>query len=1572
MSVDVTTALLQATSTLSTTDAPPTLVPGMTYVCQEHTDLNDTVGKVSFVNNMESDVACWHIACDKDVFVTFSTLALDTAILYLYSSSNGVDYTLRKRFTSSEPLPDDLALSGSVYVQFQALSPATMSTVDLDYVCMNPTPQPTTDAPPTLVPGMAYPCKEYIELNDTAGNVTWAQGLKEYSIRCWHIECDKSVVVTVTSATFISNFGTLMMYNSTNGVDYTLATKVYAPTSLIVLTGSAILQLESDGLQQSEFALTYVCMEPPPLPTTDAPPTLVPGMSYVCQEHTDLNDTAGKLTYASAPTLSTACWYIVCDKEVVVTILSLALDNVASFRLYSSTNGVDYYVRVSFTYQQNGMHPPPIVLNGSVYVQLIEESSNAKVSSFELDYACVGATPQPPTEAPPTLVPGIGLMCQERTDLNNTAGNVTYANNTGAVECWHIACDKDVVITFASLQLDYPVTLDVYSSSNGVDYTLMRDFGTFDPLPESSLLLNGSVYLQLTGSSSVTGEFDLDYVCMDATPAPATDAPPPKPTRAPGVKYICQDHTDLNNTAGKVTFANHTGRVECWHIACDKDVVITFASLKLDFPVNLDVYSSSNGVDYTLRRDFGALTPLPESSFLLYGSVYLQLTGSPSFVGEFDLDYVCMDTTPAPATDAPPTRAPGVQYICQDHTDLNNTAGKVTYANNTGAVECWHIACNKDVVITFASLQLDYPVTLDVYSSSNGVDYTLMRVIDASHPISSLLLNGSVYLQLRGTATAAFDLDYVCMDATPAPATDAPPTLVPGVQYICEDHTDLNETAGSVTYQTNNRSVECWHIECNDVVVITFSHIKLYLPSTLDLYRSSNGVGYTLEDRYTYYDGPGSEPVVLNGSVYVQLYPEASCEFSFEYVCVSATPAPATDAPPTLAPGLNHICELHTDLNDTAGNVTVVVGLTNKAECWHIECDKEVVLTFSSYFELQTLASLDLYSTINDTEYTLQRHWTHYGPAGPQEVVLWGSVYVQLLMGEGSHFSFDYVCVDATLAPTRAPGVDRVCQEYTALNDTAGHVDYVQNTDPAVCWHIACDKEVVVTFTNVSFLGNSMVSLDLYSSSDGVDYTLEKRMELNAPVPEQGVSLNGSAFLQFIYGKYSYLSFDYVCVDATPAPATGAPPTLVPGVQYICEDDTDLNNTAGKVTYANNASVECWHIECDKDVVITFGSFRLQYSDLDLYNTSDGVDYSLYTTLHYFDGLPEDPIVLHGSALLQLSNPYGRISSFELDYACMSVTPQPTTEAPPTLAPGASYMCQEHTDLNETAGHVDFVNNMSIVTCWYIECDKSVMITFTTLSFENLAFLELFSSESGNGTHYTLERIISHPDNTGVGFVLNGSALVQFVQKNDVFSENDDSKVGFNYVCMGATPQPDTDAPPTLAPGVEYLCHDHTDLNDTSGKVSYASDEANTTACWHIECDKSVAITFSDMQVFAQSFLYLYSSGSTSGSATHYTLEKVLFSSTAAGDQLMLDGSALVQFRSGTHVGRSAFDFEYVCQSADGSGRPTWPYVVFPVVGVLSVALGVVALLKSGVFKAKLSKYSLQDGVNNDERASLL
>ena len=923
---------------------------------------------------------------------------------------------------------------------------------------------------------------------------------------------------------------------------------------------------------------------------------------------------------------------------------------------------------------------------------------------------------------------------------------------------------------------------------------------------------------------------------------------------------------------------------------------------------------------------------------------------------------------------------------CDENIYLNDTSGEVVFDNSTHV--CWHIACDKDVAITFApGTQIAYYSTLSLLDLRNGADYT--QVYEFWNDNGGRSIPGPEPYGLHGTAivrsssrwtggVAKFSFDYLCVDTTIAP------TEVPGINSLCGEDIDLNDTSGKVAYVADNNDVVCWHIECDKAVVFTFApNFSFPMGVNLTLYGSSNGVDYTQE--YTFWKNwyneikyPGSEPYPVHGPAYVRLMRWGIPTFSFEYVCVDhstpapatpapATPAPATAAPPTLTPGLDYICATYTTLNNaTLGNVTVV-GSTNDAECWHMECDKEVVFTlFTADLKfINEEASLVLLNSVDGGNYSVQADWSYWYHPSLYKKVLQGSMYLQLLNGLSSSFTFEAVCVDSTpapatstptLVPTRAPGVDRICEKYTALNDTAGHVS-AQNTNTTVCWHIECDKSVVITFTSFRLHD---ATLDMYSkASHDADYSL---YHVLYEFPEGPIVLQGSALLQ-LSNPYSYtqiFELDYVCLSETPAPATEAPPTLAPGVDRICDEYTALNDTAGHVSAQDTNTTVCWHIECDKSVVITFTYFRLNYATLDMYSkASHDVNYSLYHVLYEF---PEGPIVLQGSALLQLSNPYSYTQIFGLDYVCLSETPQPTTDAPPTLAPGVQHMCQERTDLNDTAGKVEIVNSTGIsVECWYIECDKFVMITFTTLSFENRTFLELFNSESENGTkQYTLERTISYSDNTGVDYMLTGSALVQ-LQMSDDFSENNASKVGFNYKCMA-------DTPPPLAPGVQYTCQDLTDLSDASGTVTYANQEANSTACWRIACDKSVAITFSSMEVYTQSLVYLYSSGSTSGSATHYTLDKVLFSSASTGVELMLDGSALVQFRSGTHAGMSAFDFEYVCKSADkdDSGHPTWPYVVFPVVGVLFLALGVVALLKSGVCKAKVSKDPLQEGINDE------
>ena len=135
----------------------------------------------------------------------------------------------------------------------------------------------------------------------------------------------------------------------------------------------------------------------------------------------------------------------------------------------------------------------------------------------------------------------------------------------------------------------------------------------------------------------------------------------------------------------------------------------------------------------------------------------------------------------------------------------------------------------------------------------------------------------------------------------------------------------------------------------------------------------------------------------------------------------------------------------------------------------------------------------------------------------------------------------------------------------------------------------------------------------------------------------------------------------FVCVNATPT-----------GLKYPCNGCTELNTTTGNVTYANvtvsTQGAVCWHIACDKEVVVTFTSWNMDDTNLLLYESLGYDDYyHLYATLYYWADFPKGPYVLKGSAFLQLYEQYStrRYSSFALSYVCQSAPPPtpPTTDA---------------------------------------------------------------------------------------------------------------------------------------------------------------------------------------------------------------------------------------------------------------------------------------------------------------------
>ena len=208
--------------------------------------------------------------------------------------------------------------------------------------------------------------------------------------------------------------------------------------------------------------------------------------------------------------------------------------------------------------------------------------------------------------------------------------------------------------------------------------------------------------------------------------------------------------------------------------------------------------------------------------------------------GEWSSSFACVPY----ASEAPDTRAPGVNYVCEEHNDLgDNVTGNVSFQNyDTYHTECWHIECDKDVVISFSHLQLYSGSYLHLYTSGNDsgnrTDFTLVKAFSPYESFRDVVLNGSAFVQFRSTYYSGWsrlEFNYVCVDATTqAPPTAVPPTRASVVNYVCEGHTDLgiNKT-GNVSFQNYvNYHTECWHIECDKNVVISFSHLQLTVITT--------------------------------------------------------------------------------------------------------------------------------------------------------------------------------------------------------------------------------------------------------------------------------------------------------------------------------------------------------------------------------------------------------------------------------------------------------------------------------------------------------------------------------------------------------------------------------------------------------------------------------------------------------------------------------------------------------------------------------------------------------------------
>ena len=265
--------------------------------------------------------------------------------------------------------------------------------------------------------------------------------------------------------------------------------------------------------------------------------------------------------------------------------------------------------------------------------------------------------------------------------------------------------------------------------------------------------------------------------------------------------------------------------------------------------------------------------------------------------------------------------------------------------------------------------------------------------------------------------------------------------------------------------------------------------------------------------------------------------------------------------------------------------------------------------------------------------------------------------------------------------------------------------------------------------------------------------------------------------------------------------------------------------------------------------------------------------------------------------------------------ACLAALLCASTAA--TTPAGVSIPCDKQNNLTGN-GHVNY-NSMAInhTECWDIACDTEVVLRFSVIDPYFGMAVYVYSSE--DDTNFNLEYYWPRSVNTtrfiGVDLVMNSSALVQF---NSVYSSGGVGTIAFDYVCVNATQAPPTPVPstPSAPAGVSIPCDKQNNLTGT-GHVQYKSMAVDHTECWDIACDTKAVLRFSVIDPYWEMAVYVYSSEDD----THFNLEyywpRSVNTTRFIGVDLVMNGSALVQFNSvysSGGLGNIAFD--YVCVNA--------------------------------------------------------
>ena len=629
-----------------------------------------------------------------------------------------------------------------------------------------------------------------------------------------------------------------------------------------------------------------------------------------------------------------------------------------------------------------------------------------------------------------------------------------------------------------------------------------------------------------------------------------------------------------------------------------------------------------------------------------------------------------------------------------------------------------------------------------------------------------LVYNNSFY-NVSDT-TISFTVEWECDEDTPV--------VPPAEGYDSSDYLTLAET-GLYERPYSRKGVYNWIIPCTGTLSIA-EHLHGTLYAAVEFFNSS---GTALFHRY--FGSTFSTEYEVDGDFLVQLssYSDFTTqEFFFlswscngvrpELPSLAQTPAPATRAPPTMAP--LPACE------QTSSPLKASFAPENAYQykkCWTFQCKGTVHMTFLN------ISSYGVVSLVNSDGYqltSLTRYHDSYTASYPAngEMMIMSNKSNSYYHDDTVNFTVKWECDEDTPVVPPAEGYDS--SEYLTLAQS-GTYERLLSERRDYNWIIPCTGTLSIAeqvgdivYAMITYISNGSTVLERYSGPSSHEY------EVHGDFLIQLRSYYNDYCDNFFFLSWSCNGVrpELPSLKQTPAPATRAPPTMAP--LPACEQTSSPLDASFPPENAYQF-LKCWTFQCKGTVHMTFLNIS-SYGVLSLVNSNG---YQLTSLTRYHDNYTAS-YPANGEMMILYND---NNASYHYDTVNFAVKWE-CDEDTPVVPPAEGYDSSDYLTLAQTGTYKRLFSQRRVYN-WIIPCTGTLSIAQQVGTIE----YAMLTYNISNGS------AVSQSSASSNEYEVRGDFLIQLTgYRND----NRDNFFLLSWRCLpaGSTFAPPTSAPPTALP----------------------------------------------------------------------------------------------------------------------------------------------------------------------------